>query len=139
MKNETSKIPNSSSIITWFYYRSLAKAATFYEKILGFALVQDQGWAKIYRVKDGAFIGIVDEQKGFCHAQDESAVLLTLVVGDVNEWYQYLKGQGVNIVTQIEEKKDIQIRCFFLKDPGGYALEIQQFLDPGTALVFKTK
>ena len=139
MKNETSKIPNSSSMITWFYYRNPGKAATFYEKILGFTLVQDQGWAKIYQVKDGAFVGIVDEQKGFCHAQDKSAVLLTLVVGDANEWYQYLKGQGANILTQIEEKKDIQIRCFFLKDPGGYALEIQQFLDPGTALVFNTK
>jgi hypothetical protein len=103
---------------------------------MGFKLVEDQEFAKIYRVNKNAYLGIVDEKRGFHKAQEKSAVLITLVVDDVSGWYDYLKQQGVKIVRELREIEDIQIRCFFLEDPGGYAIEVQQFLKPEVARIF---
>lgn len=75
--------PTVASQITFFYYHDLAPIAHFYEEVMGFERVEDQGWAKIYRVNGRAFMGIVDEKRGFHRAQERNAVLLTLVVDDV--------------------------------------------------------
>ncbi|MEA3356594.1 MAG: VOC family protein [Candidatus Bipolaricaulota bacterium] len=123
--------------ITFFYYKDIEPAASFYADILEFSLVDDQGWAKIFQINGSAFMGVVAGEKGFCRVQDENAVLLTIVVDDVRQWYEYLEEREVDLVTEIQDKDDIGIRCFFLKDPGGYSLEIQQFLKPGLANIFK--
>ena len=134
----THDLPGIGSGITWFYYDDFARATAFYEEVLGFELVVDQGWAKIYLISNGAFLGTVDAQagKGSCATQSESAVLLTLVVDDVKPWHAHLKEKGVSGLTEIQHREDIQIECFFFDDPGGYRLEIQTFLDPETARRF---
>ncbi len=124
------------SQITFTYYTDLQPAADFYGRVLGLELVEDQGWAKIYRVDQGAFVGIVDGSHGFCRPQPHNAVLITLLVNDVAGWYEYLQERGVKLLTAVGERADIQVRNFFLEDPGGYALEIQQFLDPAVAAIF---
>jgi len=116
------------SQITFFYYPDLEPIAAFYEGIMGFERVEDQGWAKIYRVGGNAFLGIVDGSKGFHQAREKNAVLLTLVVDDVEAWYDYLQEQGAHLLRELQYSEEIQIRGFFLEDPGGYTLEIQQFL-----------
>ena len=134
----THNLPEIGSGITWFYYDNFAQATAFYEKMLGFESVVDQGWAKIYPITSAAFLGAVDAQagKGSCKTQRESAVLLTLVVDNVNPWHAHLKEKGVSGLTEIQHREDIQIECFFFDDPGGYRLEIQTFLDPKTARRF---
>jgi predicted enzyme related to lactoylglutathione lyase len=124
------------SQITFFYYDDLEAASKFYGDIMGFGLVEDQKWAKIYRASGSAYVGIVAGEKGFHKAQEKNAVLLTLLVNDVAQWCEYLKSQGVKIVTELEEKKDIRVRCFFLEDPGGYSIEVQRFLKPELARIF---
>ena len=128
--------PKVQSQITFLYYRDLQPVCKFYEEIMGFELIEDQGWAKIYRVNGNAYLGIVDEERGFHKAQEKSAVLITLVVDDVFWWYDYLKRKGVKILTELQEVEDIQIRGFFLEDPGRYAIEVQQFLRPDVARIF---
>jgi len=124
------------SQITFLYYRDLEPIDKFYQEIMGLELVEDQGWAKIYRVSGQAFLGIVDEKRGFHNAQEKNAVLVTLAVADVLWWYDYLKRKGVRMLTEIREPEGIQVRCFFLEDPGGYAIEIEQFLKPEAARIF---
>jgi lactoylglutathione lyase len=124
------------SQITFLYYRDLEPVEKFYQEIMGLELVEDQGWAKIYRVSGQAFLGIVDEKRGFHKAQEKSAVLVTLAVADVSWWYDYLKLKGVKMLTEVRESEEIQVRCFFLEDPGGYAIEIEQFLKPEAARIF---
>jgi catechol 2,3-dioxygenase-like lactoylglutathione lyase family enzyme len=132
MKNRA----NVQSQITFLYYTDLQPAAAFYGDVLGFDLVEDQAWAKIYRVGRDAFLGIVAGERGFHRPQAQNAVLLTLVVDDVPGWYAHLKGRGVKLLSEVQHREDIQIRCFFFEDPGGYTLEIQQFLKPGLVEVF---
>jgi predicted enzyme related to lactoylglutathione lyase len=125
-----------SSQITFFYYNDLDAAAQFYEQTMGFALIDDQGWAKIYQVHGNAFLGVVSGEKGHRQAQEENAVLLTVVVDDVDGWYEYLKGEGVEVVSEPHDVEDIQVRGFFAKDPGGYSLEVQAFKNPELKKVF---
>jgi len=122
--------------ITFFYYNSLERAADFYEKILGLELVDDQKWAKICRIHGNAYLGIVEGRRGFHETQEDNAVLLTLVVRDVAAWYAKLVDCGVRVLREIETHEDIQVRCFFVQDPGGYAVEIQTFLNPSVAKAF---
>lgn len=122
--------------ITFLYYDDLEPADEFYREVMQLELVEDQGWVKIYSVKGNAFVGIVCGERGFHQPQEENAVLITLVVDDVFGWYDYLKGKGVKLLTEVREVKDIQIRAFFVEDPGGYSIEIQQFLAPEVARIF---
>jgi lactoylglutathione lyase len=46
--------------ITFFYYKDLPKAVAFYQNIMGFELVVDQGFCKIFRTVGDALFGVVD-------------------------------------------------------------------------------
>ena len=131
-----SDLAGIQSQITFLYYDDLWKAEEFYGQVMGFELVEDQRWAKIYRVSGSGFVGIVAGEKGFRRPQPYNAVLLTLVASDVDVWYEHLQKAGIKLLTTVQDKEDIQIRCFFFEDPGGYALEVQQFLRPDLVEVF---
>jgi predicted enzyme related to lactoylglutathione lyase len=124
------------SQITFLYYDELDPIDRFYRETLGLELVEDQGWAKIYATGRDAFLGIVRGDQGFHRPQEKNAVLVTLVVDDVRAWYNHLQAEGANLLTAVKEVEGIQVRGFFLEDPGGYTLEIQQFLDPSAAAIF---
>jgi predicted enzyme related to lactoylglutathione lyase len=124
------------SQITFLYYRDIEPISSFHENVLGLELVEDQGWAKIYRTSGNAFLGVVAGDKGFHKPQEKNAVLVTLAVADVPGWYDYLKDKGVNLLTEVTHSEEIQVRCFFFEDPGGYTYEIEQFLKPELGEVF---
>jgi catechol-2,3-dioxygenase len=126
------------SQITFFYYHDLTTAARFYEDVMGFQPVEDQGFARIYRVGGTAFMGIVAGERGFRKPQSYNACLLTLLVDNVEQWYEHLKAKGARLLTEIQDKREIQVRCFFLEDPAGYAIEVQQFLRPDLVEIFHT-
>ncbi len=121
--------------ITFFYYESLDPAARFYEDVLDFELVLDQGMARIYRVADQSYFGIVDGNKGHLRHQPRSAALLTIVVDDVPAWHQRLQSRAVANLSAIQ----LGTYCehFFFEDPAGYAVEIQRFHDPAVAALFE--
>ena len=125
------------SQITFLYYRDLEPIERFYGEILALDLVEDEEWVKIYRIGGNGFLGIVSGEKGFHRPRAENAVLVTLVVDDVLGWYEYLDGRGVDLLTEVKEVEEIQVRAFFLADPGGYTLEIQEYLDPQAGAVFR--
>lgn len=114
-------------LITFLYYRDLEKAAEFYEEVMGFELTIDQGWAKIYRVTDSAYVGVVDERRGYHRASPTKPVMVTLVVSDVDAWYRYLKDKGVKTFNEPHDIEELGLRAFLLEDPEGYVIEAQKF------------
>ncbi len=68
--------------ITFLYYRDLAAAEAFWRH-LGFPLVIDQGFAKIFQVADGAHVGLVDEARGMHDWHEQKCVQVCLRVRDV--------------------------------------------------------
>ena len=113
--------------ITFFYYRNLQGAVDFYENIMGFELAVDQGWSKIFKASDNAYVGVVDERYGYHKASPTKPVMLTLLVPDVDAWYRHFEQKGVISLSQPHDNDELGIRTFLLEDPEGYVIEIQKF------------
>lgn len=118
--------------ITFFYTNDLEKTSNFYEKIVGLSLKTDQGICRIYSLTPESYIG-------FCQHADAPSVeenrrrhgiIFTLVTPAVDEWYSYLQTRGVETDKAPAINTKYNIYHFFLRDPNGYLIEIQQFLDP---------
>lgn len=124
------------SQITFLYYPHLPPIAQFYQDVVGLDVIEDQQWAKIFQVTRSSFLGIVDGNRGFRRPLRESAVLCTFAVPDVLAWYEHLVAQAVKILREPAVHEEIQVHSFFFEDPGGYAIEIQQFLRPDLREVF---
>lgn len=60
--------------ITWTYHKDLQKMQKFYEEVLGYRMVADQGWTKIYQTSPTGFTGLVDECRGMEDYADTKAV-----------------------------------------------------------------
>jgi hypothetical protein len=125
-----------SSQITFLYFKELTEPGRFFEEILKLEKVDDQGFARIYKISGGAFIGIVDEANGYGKAATEKNVLITLVTEDVHPWYERLKEAGIAIAAPPAIHSKANVECFFFEGPGGYAFEIQRFLNPEIAMHF---
>jgi uncharacterized glyoxalase superfamily protein PhnB len=95
---------------------------------MGFEMVVDQGWSKIYRIRDGAYIGLVDGEKGYHRPSDSKPVIICLNVNDADAWYERLVERGVEIEDQPQESERLRIKVFMLRDPEGYVIEIQESL-----------
>lgn len=119
--------PHIHQQVTFLYTANLAETAHFYEEVLGLSLILDQGTCRIYQVSDNAFIGIC-ERVGVS-AQPEG-IIITLVSSDVDGWYTFLQQQGISFEKPPQHNPKFNIYHCFLRDPNGYLIEIQQFLDP---------
>jgi catechol 2,3-dioxygenase-like lactoylglutathione lyase family enzyme len=119
--------PRINQQVTFLYTQDLSTTAEFYEKVLGLPLILDQGSCRIYRVSHDGFLG-------FCKRVDSpkqpSDVIFTLVTPEVDQWYRYLSKHGVDFEKPPTLNPDYNIYHCFLRDPNGYLIEIQRFLDP---------
>ena len=55
--------------------------------------------------------------------------MISFVTDDVVAWYARLISNGIEIESPPHVLEKFKIYTFFLKDPDGYLLEFQQFLD----------
>jgi lactoylglutathione lyase len=111
--------------ITFLYYRDLNRAETFYRDVLGLPLVIDEGFAKIFRLTDGAHVGLVDEAKGMNNWQEDKCVQLCLRVEDVDAWHDWARLEGLSDLSRLFVNDTIGIRAFVFRDPEGYQIEVQ--------------
>lgn len=132
MTNTPTSPPNGPTLtITFFYYRDLARAMTFYEDVLGFNLVIDQGWSKIYQAAGAGHIGLVDENRGSHRSADTKPVQFAIRVPDVDAWHAWISTQNVEALTTPRTNGPLGIRAFVFNDPEGYQIEVQSALRPG--------
>ncbi|MGD1995794.1 MAG: VOC family protein [Anaerolineae bacterium] len=116
--------------ITFLHTRDLAGTAHFYEEVLGLSLALDQGDCRIYRVCGGAHIGFCKREE---IPESTTGIILTLVTPEVDTWHQHLKEQGVTFEKPPTLNDKYGIYHCLLRDPNGYLIEIQRFLDPAWA------
>lgn len=121
-------------LVTFLYCDDLDAASDFYGRVLGLPLVLDQGACRIFRVGRDAYLG-------FCRATEHigasraSNVILTLDAGsreNVDRWHEHLVkiGEGDRLEQPPVQNARFNIYHLFLRDPAGYLVEIQAFLDP---------
>lgn len=111
--------------ITFLYVADLTRSAVFYGETLGFDLVTDQGDCLIYKVVDGAYLGVCVRPE---RAKD--GVIVTLVTDNVDGWHDSLMAADVECVSAPSRHVKYDIYQAFYRDPDGYLIEIQRFGDP---------
>ncbi|MDM7981076.1 MAG: VOC family protein [Rhizobium sp.] len=114
--------------ITFFYYVDLPRALDFYTEVMGFPLEIDQGWSKILRIAEHAYVGLVDETRGMHRANPIKPVQLCIRVPDVDAWHRFLSNQNAIGLTEPKDSVSLGIRAFVLEDPEGYQIEVQSVL-----------
>jgi len=121
------KNPGINGQITFLYTSDLNKTTNFYQNIMGFQMMLDQGTCRIFRVAESSYLG-------FCLKEiinsDCLNMIFTLVTTDVDGWYERLLEQGITFNKKPEFNPKFQIYHCFLNDPNGYLIEIQRFEDP---------
>jgi len=116
--------------ITFTYYNDLEAAAEFYGDVMGFELVIDVGFAKVYRVYGETHVGIVDGNLGSIKAAEEKPVMISFIVEDIESWHVYLKERGVDVFQPPMEAAYLKMKTMLFRDPEGYVLEVLEFLTP---------
>jgi catechol 2,3-dioxygenase-like lactoylglutathione lyase family enzyme len=113
--------------VVWFYYKDMEGIQRFYEEALGFDLIVDQGWAKIYPVGPTGYFGLVDEKLGMHKFTEQKAVTMSFFTADIDGWYDYLSSNdSIEMRSQKIEEED-EYRAFVAYDPEGYYLEWDVF------------
>jgi predicted enzyme related to lactoylglutathione lyase len=114
-----------------FYYDDLEKAFSFYNDIVGFEFVADFGYVKIFKVIEGALLGLVDGQLGSHRTSPSKPVRLVVMIQDIDVWFRKVKAGGVE--TFEDEPftgKKMKLKGFTFKDTEGYTVEMCQYLTP---------
>ncbi len=120
--------------VTFLYAEDPGPSWRFYEQILGFALVQDQGSCRIYAAAPGgrAFLGVCRARGGRVtdNPRVQGGAVITLVHPDVEGWHARLRALGVDIAAPPQFSEAYRVTSFFFRDPAGYTLEVQRFDRP---------
>jgi catechol 2,3-dioxygenase-like lactoylglutathione lyase family enzyme len=125
--------PDIEQQITFLYTQDLHETAQFYEQTLGLQLRLDQGTCKIYTITENSYLGFCQKTAPSDTQQvrgEHPDVILTLVTHAVDQWYTFLFDQGVVFEKPPAINPRYNIYHCFLRDPNGYLIEIQEFLDP---------
>jgi catechol 2,3-dioxygenase-like lactoylglutathione lyase family enzyme len=115
--------------VTWLYYKDILAMQDFYENKLGLLFLVDQGWAKVLKVSETGFLGLVDEKKGMHSYTEKKAVTVSFFLDDLDGWYNYSREKALyefrsdSIGTGPEGK----YREFVGYDPEGYFIEFDLF------------
>ncbi len=115
-----------SQQITFLYTQDMAKTVPFYEDVLGLSLALDQGGCRIYRVLgSSAYLGICQRPT----PKTPDGVIFTFVTHDVDAWYAHITSKGIVCEHAPRINSEYGIYHFFVRDPNGYLIEVQRFLD----------
>jgi catechol 2,3-dioxygenase-like lactoylglutathione lyase family enzyme len=115
-----------SQLVTFLRVTDLDRSTSFYRDTLGLEVVLDQGDCRILRVTDTAFIGICAREE----PADKNSTLVTLVTDAVDAWHRSLQEANVPCEKAPQVHPKYNVYHAFYRDPDGYLIEVQQFLDP---------
>ena len=127
------------STITWLYDKDLLGMQNFYQDLFGLEMLADQGWAKIYKVSQTGFLGLVDEKRGMHAFTQEKAVNVGFIIDDLEGWFEYAKER--KLFKFYEEDlgvgPEMRYKAFVGFCPENYYLEFDCFLphDDNTLLL----
>ncbi len=113
-------------LIVFLSCKDLNATHHFYSDVLGLPLYLDQGKCRIYQIPGGGMLG-------FCShipfISSEKSPILTLLTPRVDEVYDLFLSEGIQPEHEPRENPTFHIYHFFVKDPNGYWVEIQKFLN----------
>lgn len=113
--------------ISFFGTNNLEETDKFYKKFFDLKIYKDQGKCKIYKIPGAGMIAFCEHMEVL--TKDNSPII-TFLTEKVDETYEKFENMdGIELISKPVKKEDFGIYQFFAKDPNGYTLEIQKFLD----------
>ena len=112
--------------ITFLGTKDLNETSNFYQNILGLTLYKDQNVCLIFNINNQSKIGFCEH---ISVIYDDKSPIITFVTEDVDKFYYKLTKAGLNIGKKPQINRKFNIYHFYFKDPNGYTIEIQKFLD----------
>lgn len=115
--------------VLWLYSNNVHAMSDFYEEVMGFEMVVDQGWAMVHASSPSGFIGPVDGAEGMHQWTENKAVMLSLLTTDIDGWFDHLKQQprfGMRDA-EVGVESRAGARVFVGHDPDGYLIELDEF------------
>lgn len=112
--------------VTFLLVADLEASSRFYGDTLELEQVMDQGDCRIYRITDTAFIGICERKD----QPDPGSILITLVTDDVDGRHEELMAAGAICEKEPGINTKYNLYHAFYRDPDGFLVEVQRFLDP---------
>ena len=128
--NETSDELAQLDIVgsnAFWYYNDLDAATDFYTQTLGLKLAADYGFAKILHIAGTSYLTLVDGTMGMHTPDEPKTVALALVTDQLDEWWEYLTQQGVEMPNGYSPTENSAHDGFVAYDPEGYYLEFERF------------
>jgi catechol 2,3-dioxygenase-like lactoylglutathione lyase family enzyme len=119
-------VTSFSQQVTFLLVADLEASSRFYRHSIGLELVLDQGDCRIFRTSPTAFLGICER----ADRGDPNTLLVTLVTDDVDGSHRDLVAAGVLCEKQPQLNEKYNVYHAFYRDPDGYLIEVQRFLDP---------
>ncbi len=117
--------PQYTSSITFLYYHDFEYGKDFIENVLQLELVMDQGFARVYKVNEKAFLGMVQAKDS---TEVSGSTLFSLTSPSVSEEHARVKELPVFDLTEMKYFDSIPLKSFFFDDKEGHKFEIQEFL-----------
>ena len=111
----------------FFYYDNLDAATMFYTQTLGLRVAADYGFAKILQVAPTSYVILVDGAEGMHTPEEPKTVAMALITDQLDEWYEYLVEQGVEMRYEFDPGEGRPHDGFVAYDPEGYYLEFERF------------
>ena len=111
----------------FYYYADVPAAERFYVETLGLEVVSDFGFAKIIQVAPTSYLTLVDADSGMHSVDEPKSVTLAFVTEQVEDWYAYLEGAGVQLRAPLRVQGGRPHDGFVAIDPEGYLLEFERF------------
>lgn len=127
-QNASSMAPISEGI-TFLPTDDLEATHAFYTDVLGLECVLDQGTCRIYRVVGQSYWGFCQRAAPVAPEQ----VVLTLCSDDVDDWHRRVVESRSETDGPPRANPTYGIYHFYTRDPNGYRIEVQRFLDPDWA------
>ncbi len=116
--------------ILWTYYNDMEAIQRFYEEKLGFELIVDQGWAKIYQTSPSGYFGLVDGARGMHEATPDKAVTVSFLTDDIDGWFGYVRDSSAfELRTDELVSESDRVNVFVGYDPEHYFLEFDTFVE----------
>jgi catechol 2,3-dioxygenase-like lactoylglutathione lyase family enzyme len=114
----------NDGLIVFLGTKDLEATHRFYHGVLGLALDRDQGVCRIYGVPGGGGLGFREHLEVSASA---NSPVITLLADDVEAVHARLLAHGVSPEAPPKVNTRFAIYHFFVRDPNGYAVEVQRF------------
>jgi extradiol dioxygenase family protein len=102
-----------NATVVWLYYQDMLPAENFIQENLGLSKSADQGWAKVYRLSQNGYLGLVDGLRGMNTYSPQKLVRIGLDLKNPGPWENYLKANS---------KDSLRVSRSF-RDPGLYVFQ----------------